>query len=196
MSSRPCVSAPAWSAPGGRQLSAAAGNALRKIEAVLPPGFADPGEALYAPNLRPYPVRLVGLLRGAVTERRKARFDYTREDGAASLRTVWPLGLFYWGAVWTLVAWCELREGHRQFHLDRIENPEILAEPYLLEPGRRSTTSWPGWDGGGRRDRPRAERCRGSGRRGACPVSWSGTRRSRCAARRSSAGAGTACSGW
>jgi predicted DNA-binding transcriptional regulator YafY len=122
-----------WADP---ELSAAAGNALRKIEAVLPPGFADPGEALYAPNLRPYPVRLVGLLRGAVTERRKARFDYTREDGAASLRTVWPLGLFYWGAVWTLVAWCELRGGHRQFRLDRIENPEVLAEPYLLEPGQ------------------------------------------------------------
>jgi len=118
------------------ELSEAAGNALRKIEAVLPPGFADPGEALYAPNLHPYPVRLVGLLRGAVTERRKARFDYTREDGAASLRTVWPLGLFYWGAVWTLVAWCELREGHRQFRLDRIENPEVLAEPYLLAPGQ------------------------------------------------------------
>ncbi len=118
------------------ELSAAAGNALRKIEAVLPPGFADPGEALYAPNLHPYPVRLVGLLRGAVGEQRKARFDYTREDGAASLRTVWPLGLFYWGAVWTLVAWCELRQGHRQFRLDRIASPEILAEPYVLEPGQ------------------------------------------------------------
>jgi predicted DNA-binding transcriptional regulator YafY len=117
-------------------LSEAAANALRKIEAVLPPDLEDPGEALYAPNLSPYPVQHVGLLRRAVTEQRKARFDYTREDGAGSLRTVWPLGLFYWGAVWTLVAWCELRNDHRSFRLDRIASPEVLAEPFILEPGQ------------------------------------------------------------
>jgi len=71
-----------------------------------------------------------------VTEHRKARFDYTREDGAASARTVWPLGLYYWGAVWTLVAWCEMRNDHRNFRLDRIADPEILAETFVLEPGQ------------------------------------------------------------
>ena len=122
-----------WADP---ELSEAAGNALRKIEAVLPPEMEDPGEALYAPNLRPYPVRRVGLLRRAVTEQRKARFDYTREDGGASLRTVRPLGLFYWGAVWTLVAWCELRNDHRNFRLDRMEELEILEETFAPEPGQ------------------------------------------------------------
>jgi predicted DNA-binding transcriptional regulator YafY len=122
-----------WADP---ELSEAAANALRKIEAVLPPDLEDPGEALYAPNLRGYPVQHVGLLRRAVTEQCKARFDYTREDGGASVRTVWPLGLFYWGAVWTLVAWCELRNDHRSFRLDRLANPEILAEPFTLEAGQ------------------------------------------------------------
>ncbi|HEV8579519.1 MAG TPA: YafY family protein [Thermoanaerobaculia bacterium] len=120
-----------WADP---ELSAAAANALRKIETVLPADLEDPGEALYALNLRAYPVRLVGLLRRAVTESRKARFDYTREDGAASIRTVWPLGLFYWGAVWTLVAWCEMRNDHRNFRLDRMANAEVLAEPFTLQP--------------------------------------------------------------
>jgi predicted DNA-binding transcriptional regulator YafY len=78
----------------------------------------------------------VGLLRHAVTERRKARFDYTREDGGASLRTVRPLGLFYWGAVWTLVAWCELRNDHRNFRLDRMEGLEVLEEPFALQTGQ------------------------------------------------------------
>jgi predicted DNA-binding transcriptional regulator YafY len=119
-----------------RELSEAAANALRKIEAVLPPDLEDPGEALYSPSLRTYPVRHVGLLRHAILEHRKARFDYTREDGAASARTVWPLGLFYWGAVWTLVAWCELRNDHRSFRLDRIADPEILDEPFAPEPGQ------------------------------------------------------------
>jgi predicted DNA-binding transcriptional regulator YafY len=81
-------------------------------------------------------VRLVGLLRRAVLEQRKARFDYTREDGAASARTVRPLGLFYWGAVWTLVAWCEQRDDHRSFRLDRMANPEVLAEPFTLQAGQ------------------------------------------------------------
>jgi predicted DNA-binding transcriptional regulator YafY len=117
-------------------LSTAAGNALRKIEAVLPPDLEEPVEALFAIKGRSYPLHLVGLLRRAVTAQRKARFDYTREDGAASSRTVWPLGLFYWGAVWTLVAWCELRDDHRHFRLDRIGNPEVLAEPFTLRPGQ------------------------------------------------------------
>jgi len=122
-----------WADPG---LSEAAANALRKIEAVLPADQEDPGEALYAPTFHPYPVKLVGLLRGAVVERRKARFAYSREDGAASLRTVRPLGLFYWGAVWTLLAWCEMRDDFRSFRLDRIADLEVTAEVFTPEPGQ------------------------------------------------------------
>jgi predicted DNA-binding transcriptional regulator YafY len=123
-----------WADP---DLSQAAANALRKIEAVLPESLPDPGETLFAPSVRPYPVHLVGLLRRATTEKRKARFAYTREDGAASDRTVWPLGLFYWGAVWTLVAWCELRVDFRSFRLDRIGAAEVLDEGFELAQGQR-----------------------------------------------------------
>jgi predicted DNA-binding transcriptional regulator YafY len=119
-----------------QDLSQAAANALRKIEAVLPVDLDDPGEALYAPNLRSYPVRLVGLLRRGVTERRKARFAYTKEDGDSSIRIVWPLGLFYWGAVWTLVAWCETRNDFRNFRLDRMADPEVTDDPFTLQPGQ------------------------------------------------------------
>jgi len=118
------------------ELSEAAGNALRKIEAVLPEGLDDPGEALFAPSVRAYPVRLVGLLRRAVMEHRKARFAYQREDGEGSVRTVWPLGLFYWGAVWTLVSWCELRNDFRSFRLDRISDAEVTEEPFVLASGQ------------------------------------------------------------
>ena len=40
-----------------------------------------------------------------------------------------PLGLFFWGAVWTLAAWCELRNDYRNFRIDRIQK--------LTELGRR-----------------------------------------------------------
>ncbi len=122
-----------WADP---DLSQAAGNALRKIEAVLPAELDDPGEALFAPQLHPYPVRLVGLLRRATLERRKTRFRYQRQDGAPSQRTVRPLGLFYWGAVWTQVAWCETRNDFRSFRLDRIADLEITADTFAPEPGK------------------------------------------------------------
>jgi predicted DNA-binding transcriptional regulator YafY len=117
-------------------LSQAAGNALRKIEAVLPAELDDAAETLFAPHLHPYPVRLVGLLRRAAADRRKARFAYHRADAEASARTVLPLGLFYWGSAWTLLAWCELRNDFRSFRLDRIQDAEILDEPFLPEPGK------------------------------------------------------------
>jgi predicted DNA-binding transcriptional regulator YafY len=123
-----------WADP---ELSQAAANALRKIEAVLPEGLDDPGETLFAPHFHPYPTAWVGLLRRAATERRKTRFAYTKEDGTASSRTVWPLGLFYWGAVWTLVAWCEMRDDFRSFRLDRIAEPEALEEGFTLAAGQR-----------------------------------------------------------
>ena len=31
-----------------------------------------------------------------------------------------PLGCFYWGKVWTLAAWCEVRQDFRSFRLDRM----------------------------------------------------------------------------
>jgi predicted DNA-binding transcriptional regulator YafY len=128
----------AWADP---DLSVAAGNALRKIEAVAPAAASaadadSPREMLFAPQLHPYPVRLVGLLRHAAADRRKARFAYATPDGATTIRTVQPLGLAYWGAAWTLIAWCELRHAFRSFRLDRIADPEILDEPFLPEPGR------------------------------------------------------------
>ena len=41
-------------------------------------------------------------------------------------RVLWPLGLFYWGRVWTLAAWCELRAGYRSFRIDRFVSLDVL----------------------------------------------------------------------
>jgi predicted DNA-binding transcriptional regulator YafY len=118
------------------ELSQAAGNALRKIEAVLPQELDDPAEMLFAPHLHPYPLNLVGLLRRAAAERRCTRFTYSPPEGEVSRRTVRPLGLFFWGAVWTLVAWCELRRDFRSFRLDRIAEPELTGESFVSEEGK------------------------------------------------------------
>jgi predicted DNA-binding transcriptional regulator YafY len=46
-----------------------------------------------------------------------------------------PLGAFFWGKVWTLAAWCELRQDFRTFRLDRMERVEA-GESFEEEKGR------------------------------------------------------------
>lgn len=76
------------------------------------------------------------LLRIAIKQQRKVHFDYRREDNEQSTRTVHPLGLFYWGKVWTLAAWCEMRDGFRNFRLDRMSNIANLDDRYESVEGR------------------------------------------------------------
>ncbi|MFS9599292.1 helix-turn-helix transcriptional regulator, partial [Klebsiella variicola] len=56
--------------------------------------------------------------------------------GARSERVVRPLACMFWGPVWTLAAWCELREDFRSFRVDRIETLELLEAKFRDEPGK------------------------------------------------------------
>ena len=47
-----------------------------------------------------------------------------------------PLGLFFWGRGWSLAAWCELRDGFRNFRLDRIDSVEVTDERFEPREGR------------------------------------------------------------
>jgi len=112
-----------WADP---QLAKAADQALNKIKVVLPDNLKSSlsETSLFAPfvQVSPEVTAAMATLRIATEERRKIHFSYTREDGENSSRIVWPLGLFFWGGVWTLGAWCELRQDFRNFRLDRIAN--------------------------------------------------------------------------
>jgi predicted DNA-binding transcriptional regulator YafY len=39
--------------------------------------------------------------------------------------------LYFWGDVWTLAAWCELRRDFRNFRLDRIDDARVAPERFL-----------------------------------------------------------------
>ncbi len=110
----------------GDKLAAAADQAIAKIEHVLPPKLKQEiGDTrLFAPGFHSYSRHTVQMdaLRTAINKRQVLRIEYLKEDGQASAREVWPLGLFFWGAVWTLAAWCELRNDYRNFRIDRIQN--------------------------------------------------------------------------
>ena len=51
-------------------------------------------------------------------------------------RTVRPLLLSFYGAIWNLTTWCELRGDFRTFRLDGIHAPRFLDEVFESEPGR------------------------------------------------------------
>ena len=70
-------------------------------------------------------------LQRSLGERRVVRIRYhslARDE--VSLRDVEPRQLTYSGGAWYLQAYCRLREGQREFRLDRIESLELLAETF------------------------------------------------------------------
>jgi len=127
----------AWGDP---DLQKAADEALAKALAVLPPSLRDsiPDAALFAPDfhVRNQLTRHLGPLRRAVRQRLVVRFAYRDQKGERTERRVHSLGLFYWGNAWSLGAWCELREGFRNFRLDRMEELTLLDETFAKMPGR------------------------------------------------------------
>ena len=127
----------AWTDKG---LARAAHQAMNKIEHVIPENLKpelERQEILVPdfPSDEGVADRLM-VLRRAIKEQQKVFFHYTREDGQGSKRTVHPLGLFYWGKVWTLVAWCELRDTFRHFRLDRMTNIIMSDNFFQTHPGR------------------------------------------------------------
>ena len=118
-------------------------SALSKILAVLPASTRLEAERLpvYAPDVGVSDAlrQCLATLRDATQARHKLRFDYTDQHGASSQRTVRPLGSFYWGQVWTLAAWCETRQGFRNFRVDRIATLAVLDKRFADEAGRGLT---------------------------------------------------------
>lgn len=127
----------AW---GGRELAAAAGEALVRIAAVVPPERMQRAERvpIFASALRFLDSERANLDRFAkgIEHRLKMRFAYRDADGTASERLVWPLALHFWGQVWTLAAWCELRGDFRTFRIDRAEWVTATEESYPHVVGR------------------------------------------------------------
>ena len=127
----------AW---GSETTANAANDALLKIEAALPAEHRERVDRvlLFAPEF-PHPVRtrkLLDRLHAACIQQHVLRFGYTREDGERSERTAYPLGLYFWGNRWTVVAWCLERRDFRQFRLDRMQEVKTTGEVFVLKRGQ------------------------------------------------------------
>jgi predicted DNA-binding transcriptional regulator YafY len=111
----------AWTDP---HLGKSAQSAITKINAVLPNNLKEQVDDL------PYIVsnfhhsemhqHTTHILRQAIHNQVCVQLNYLDAQNKVSMRNVEPLGMVYWGAKWTLIAYCQLRNQYRMFRLDRI----------------------------------------------------------------------------
>ncbi len=128
----------AFADPG---LAAAADDVLEKIRRVLPdrlaPSFDETPLHGYHFRRKTGVAEHLGRLREALRRSRKVKLAYTDGKNDGTSRVVRPLGLSFVGHDWLLTAWCELREGFRNFRLDRVSAVTVTTESFTPETGKR-----------------------------------------------------------
>ena len=94
--------------------------------------------ALFAPSSAARPPWTIDFseIRRCIRERFPIVIAYGDETGAQTERTVRPLALAFFGPVWVMTGWCELREDFRNFRLDRIGQMTVLDAPFRDEKGK------------------------------------------------------------
>ncbi|WP_299042482.1 YafY family protein [uncultured Tateyamaria sp.] len=122
-------------------LKSAARTLADKIDAVLPERtVAEADKWKFA--VYPFADAVRGFaqmptLRAAIRARQKLRLTYHSKGDRITTRTIRPLHMEYWGRVWTLTSWCEMRNDFRVFRVDLIQSAEALPEMFVDEPGKR-----------------------------------------------------------
>jgi predicted DNA-binding transcriptional regulator YafY len=126
---------------GGAAMARAAEEALVKISAVIPDSERDriARTEIHAPM---YVVsdaarEAIDLIERAIEKRSVLTLDYRDELGRSTIRDVRPLGLWFWGKVWTLIAWCEMRDDFRTFRIDRIAGLSLPGRTFRPERGKQ-----------------------------------------------------------
>ena len=127
----------AW---GGATIARAAEEALIKIEAMLPDSERHriSGTEIHAPDfmMRDEVRHRFDLLEQSAEKRQILDIEYDDADGASTQRRLRPLGLWFWGKVWMLATWCEMRTDFRTFRLDRMRAISDTGETFKPERGK------------------------------------------------------------
>lgn len=64
----------------------------------------------------------------AVVDKEVLRIEYfSSHKDEMTKRDVEPIGLYYYGEAWHLIAWCRLRNGYRDFRADRIKTLKTIG---------------------------------------------------------------------
>jgi len=119
-------------------LAQAARQAFAKIEAISRTrkkrGVNDPQLFSGKQWLNKNDAKTLGSLRRAVNNNRYVDIDYLDLQDKTSSRRIRPLGLVFWGLNWTVVSWCELRQGFRVFRVDRIQGLHARLSCFSNDP--------------------------------------------------------------
>lgn len=121
------------------ELQGAARSLSRKISRVSRAQQAAPrhwGFGVYPFVQAQKGFRHMPVIRRAIRDRIKLDLVYLTEDGSRSSRRIRPLQIDFWGKVWTLSAWCELRQDFRAFRIDRMTSCTASDTQFLPEPGK------------------------------------------------------------
>lgn len=126
---------------GDTAMANAAERIVNKVDAVIPQRLRSKLSLfqIFVPDT-PVPkvvTEVLGQARAAIKQRQRVFLNYQDAEGQRTERIVWPLGLVYWGGLWTLAAWCELRNDFRTFRIDRIESGRVLESIYPKVAGRQ-----------------------------------------------------------
>jgi predicted DNA-binding transcriptional regulator YafY len=126
-----------WADP---ELAEAARNVVAKVRAVVPERQRrnlDDMTLLAPSNHFSESIAIDQIaLRRSVRDRHKIRFGYSNGADRLSERYVRPLLLAFFGPIWLLPAWCELRQDFRVFRLDRMSKLQVLDEQFRSERGK------------------------------------------------------------
>lgn len=110
-------------------------SALLKIKAVLPDSeknkleFLDSRTAFHEP-WAPKSSSLEQIQK-SITENLKLKISYLSKKDEDTVRIICPYALYFSGATWTTIGYCELRKEIREFRLDRINSLTELIETFI-----------------------------------------------------------------
>jgi predicted DNA-binding transcriptional regulator YafY len=69
-------------------------------------------------------------LQKALGDKKVLAIRYQTNEGDVTSRQVEPIGLWFYGQTWHLIAWCRLRGGYRDFRVSRLQHLELLDEHF------------------------------------------------------------------
>lgn len=135
------ISVAALRASGGLPFADLADAGLARIERALPPDKIKDLRAflacLHIGRLSPeqdltdmgrMDAALLTAFETAFLQRQCLRFSYRDAQGRETRRQVEPQAMLILPPLWYLVAWDPARDGFRHFRMDRIADPEAIAE--------------------------------------------------------------------
>lgn len=116
----------------------AAVSAMAKIKTALKGSNAEQHrfDTVFVPLKSQSRTPLLIQIFNAIDASLKIEMNYLDAKENVSIRTIRPLGLFFWGTGWCLLSWCELRDDFRSFRVDRIQKMKVLDERFKQELGK------------------------------------------------------------